>query len=171
MSAYECKASMKSCRRRKTLRPVSRASLDAIAAFNVFHHLPDPAGFPRRKSRACPGGRHYRAVVYPVGSSHRALHHEPYLSEPSEWRIVGEGRLAGANHACRRACFATEAFSTRVSRPSSRRNRCQVALSLSGLRLNTRIPGAARGLVNPRRARAPRQPSAGNLCHIIVQRR
>jgi SAM-dependent methyltransferase len=77
------------------------SSLDAIAAFNVFHHLADPSAFLRGVSTVlCRGGR--LALVEPwftpVGQwFYRLLHHEPYLLDPEEWRTVGQGRLAGAN--------------------------------------------------------------------------
>src|SRR5262249_58933938 len=76
-------------------------SLDAVAAFNVFHHLPDVQGFLSGASRVLrPGGRIVLVEPWftPVGQwFYRGIHHEPSLLDPDAWRLVGEGRLEGAN--------------------------------------------------------------------------
>ncbi len=76
-------------------------SLDAIVAFDVFHHLPDAAGFLRGAQTVLrPGGRIVMVEPWytPVGQLfHTVLHHEPHIKDPNDWRVVGEGRMAGAN--------------------------------------------------------------------------
>jgi len=75
--------------------------LDAISAFDVFHHLPQPIDFLRGATRALRSGGRIAMVepwFTPLGQwLWRLVHHEPYLNDPDEWRIVGNGRLAGAN--------------------------------------------------------------------------
>lgn len=77
------------------------ASLDAIVAFNVFHHLPDVQAFLDGASRVLgPGGRIVMVEPWftPLGQwFYRAIHHEPSLLDPDAWRLVGSGRLEGAN--------------------------------------------------------------------------
>lgn len=156
-------------------------SLDAISGFNVFHHLPDAAGFLKGACRVLrPGGRIALVEPWftPVGQwFYRALHHEPYRKNPDNWSIVGEGRLAAAN-----SRLPTSVFRDSVSRfarefpelivlKSEPFHKWLYLLS-GGLRVNTRVPRAiARQLVN-----ADRKIEAGNewfgiFATIVVEKR
>ena len=77
------------------------SSLDAIAAFDVFHHLPDVTGFLRGASRVLrPGGRIALVEPWftPLGQwFYRWIHNEPSILDADDWNIVGEGRIGGAN--------------------------------------------------------------------------
>ena len=76
-------------------------SLDAVVAFDVFHHLPDPSGFlGGLQSVLRPGGRLVLVEPWatPLGQwFFRLLHHEPWHPDPDRWTVVGSGRLSGAN--------------------------------------------------------------------------
>jgi SAM-dependent methyltransferase len=124
-------------------------SLDAIAAFNVFHHLPDAAAFLRGAAYVLrPGGRLCLVEPWftPVGQwFYRTLHHEPSILDPHDWGIVGEGRLGGANSRLPTSVFRDS--DTRFARefPALRIVKREpfhkwLYLVSGGLRLNTRIP-------------------------------
>lgn len=124
-------------------------SLDAIVAYDVFHHLPDVTGFLQGASHVLrPGGRVVLAEPWftPVGQwFYRALHHEPSVSDPNFWGIVGHGRLAGANSRLPTSVFrdSDERFAREF--PLLRIVRREpfhkwLYLVSGGLRLNTRIP-------------------------------
>ncbi len=124
-------------------------SLDAIAAFNVFHHLPDAAAFLRGASRVLPpGGRIALGEPWftPVGQwFYRAIHHEPSILDPDDWNIVGEGRLGGANSRLPTSVFrdSDERFSREFRDLSIvKREPFHKWLYLlsGGLRFNTRVP-------------------------------
>jgi len=156
-------------------------SLDAISGFNVFHHLPDAAGFLKGACRVLrPGGR--IALVEPWFTPagqwfYRVLHHEPYRKNPDDWSLAGEGRLAAAN-----SRLPTSVF--RDSGPRFAREFPELAvlkresfhkwlyLLSGGLRLNTRVPRPiARRLVN-----ADRRTKAGNewfgiFATIVLEKR
>ena len=124
-------------------------SLDAITAYNVFHHLPNVEDFLRGAEHVLRSGGRIVLVepwFTPVGQwFYRAIHHEPVILNPNEWTIQGQGRLGGAN----------SRLPTSVFRDGQRRI-AQVAPELSvidcrpfhkwlyllsgGLRLNTRVP-------------------------------
>jgi SAM-dependent methyltransferase len=158
----------------------SEASLDAIAAFNVFHHLPDPCGFLRGASQALrPGGRIALIEPWftPIGQwFYRALHHEPYLSEPSEWRIVGEGRLAGANSRLPTSVFRDSEARFRREFPDLTIRKTEpihkwLYLLSGGLRLNTRVPRRlARALVAIERRLHAGNQLLGIFATIVVER-
>jgi SAM-dependent methyltransferase len=124
-------------------------SLDAIAAFNVFHHLPDAAGFLRGACKVLrPGGRIVLVEPWftPVGQwFYRAIHHEPSILDADDWNIVGEGRLGGANSRLPTSVFrdSDERFSREfpdlviVKREPFHK---WLYLVSGGLRLNTRVP-------------------------------
>ena len=134
------------CRIDQELEP---ESLDAIAAFNVFHHLPDAAGFLRGASSVLrPGGRICLIEPWftPLGQwFYRVLHHEPSILDPQDWGIVGEGRLGGANSRLPTSVFrdSDERFAREF--PALRIIKREpfhkwLYLASGGLRLNTRIP-------------------------------
>jgi len=105
-------------------------SLDAIVAFNVFHHLPEAPAFLQGATRVLrPGGR--IVLIEPwfttVGQwFYRLVHHEPFVLDPDDWSLRGEGRLDGAN----------ERLPTSVFRDSDVR----FAREFPGLRLLERRP-------------------------------
>ena len=124
-------------------------SLDAIAAFNVFHHLPDAAGFLRGAGRVLrPGGRVCLVEPWftPIGQwFYRVIHHEAAILDPTDWRIVGEGRLGGAN-----SRLPTSVFRDGEARFAQEFPELAIVkrepfhkwlyLVSGGLRLNTRVP-------------------------------
>jgi SAM-dependent methyltransferase len=125
------------------------AELDAVCALNVFHHLPNAAGFLRGAQRVLrPGGRIVLVEPWstPLGQwFHRAIHHEPYVNDPTFWGIVGEGRLAGANTRLPTSVFrdSDERFAREF--PALRIVKREpfhkwLYLFSGGLKLNTRIP-------------------------------
>jgi SAM-dependent methyltransferase len=157
------------------------SSLDAIVAFDVFHHLPDAAGFLRGASSVLrPGGRIVMVEPWftPIGQwFYRALHHEPVIMDPDDWSIRGFGRLEGANSRLPTSVFrdSSERFSHEF--PELRIVKCEpfhkwLYLVSGGLRFNTRIPAPiARWLV-----RADMNATLGNQLlgifgHIVVERR
>lgn len=133
------------------------ASLDAIVAFDVFHHLPDAAGFLRGSETVLrPGGRIVMVEPWytPVGQYfHSVLHHEPHLKDPNDWRVVGEGRMAGANTRLPTSVFRDSDPRFAREFPALRIVKREpfhkwLYLLSGGLKLNTRIPGfIARRLV------------------------
>jgi len=79
------------------------ASLRAVYALGVLHHIPEPEKFLHEVERVLvPGGR---CVLDEPSSTalgyfmNRHFHHEPTDKHAREWGIVGDGRLTGANMA------------------------------------------------------------------------
>ena len=157
------------------------ASLDAITAFNVFHHLPDAEGFLRGASVVLrPGGRVVLVEPWftPLGQwFYRLLHHEPIVHDPSFWGIVGEGRLGGAN-----SRLPTSVFRDGDARFASRLPDLKIVtrqpfhkwlyLASGGLRLNTRIPRPlAKKLVALDRRVTLGDAETGLFALIVVERR
>lgn len=155
--------------------------LDAIVAFDVFHHLPDATGFLRTAERVLrPGGRIVLVEPWftPVGQwFYRALHHEPVVLDPDDWTIRGFGRLEGAN-----SRLPTSVF--RDSDPRFLREFPGLSivkrepfhkwlyLLSGGLRFNTHIPSILSRLI----VRADNRLGAGNrwlgiFGLIVVERR
>jgi SAM-dependent methyltransferase len=134
------------CRLADSIEP---ASLDAIAAFDVFHHLPDVVGFLNGAEHALrPGGRVVLIEPWftPVGQwLWRLVHHEPVILDPNDWSIVGEGRLGGANGRLPTSVFRDSPSRFAAEFPALRVTKREpfhkglYALS-GGLRLNTRVP-------------------------------
>jgi SAM-dependent methyltransferase len=156
-------------------------SLDAIAAFNVFHHLPDAAGFLRGASRVLRRGGKLCLVepwFTPIGQwFYRAIHHEPSILDPDDWNIVGEGRLGGAN-----SRLPTSVFRDSVERFAREFPDLEILkqepfhkwlyLASGGLRLNTRVPRAlARKLVALDRRYKLGDRLTGLFALIVVERR
>jgi SAM-dependent methyltransferase len=155
-------------------------SLDAIAAFNVFHHLPDVHGFLsgassvlRRGGRIC--------LVEPwftkVGQIfHRLIHHEPYRDDPTDWRLVGEGRMAGANTRLPTSVFrdSDERFQREFPELALRKRQPfhkWLYLASGGLKLNTHVPAPlARGLVALDRRIQLGDQSLGLFALIVIER-
>jgi SAM-dependent methyltransferase len=132
-------------------------SLDAVAGFNVFHHLPDASGLLSGASRVLrKGGRLCLVEPWftPLGQwFYRAIHHEPSILDPDNWGIVGEGRLGGANSRLPTSVFrdSNERFAREF--PALQIVKLEpfhkwLYLASGGLRLNTRVPRPlAKGLV------------------------
>lgn len=157
------------------------SSLDAIAAFNVFHHLPDCEGFLRGAEAVLrPGGRIVLVEPWftPLGQwFYRALHHEPSLLDPDDWRVAGVGRLAGANSRLPTSVFRDSDARFARSFPALRVVKREpfhkwLYLLSGGLRLNTRVPRPlARALVAADRTLRPGDGAAGIFARIVVERR
>lgn len=134
------------------------SELDAICAYNVFHHLSDPASFLRGAAKVLrPGGRIALIEPWftPIGQwIWRLLHHEPFASDPEHWGVIGEGRLDGANTRLPTSVFRDSDARFAREFPGlsiEQREPFQKGLYLlsGGLRLNTRIPRPfARGLID-----------------------
>jgi SAM-dependent methyltransferase len=158
-----------------------RGSLDAIVAMNVFHHLPNVVGFLRGAAHALrPGGRIAMVEPWftPLGQwFYRALHHEPVIADPTEWRIEGEGRLDGAN-----SRLPTSVFREGKQRLAETIPELSIVKALpfhkwlyllsGGLRLNTCVPRTiARALLYLDRVSSPLDPALGIFALIVLERR
>jgi SAM-dependent methyltransferase len=155
-------------------------SLDAITAFDVFHHLPDVTGFLRGAQTVLrPGGRIVMVEPWftPLGQwFHRILHHEPWIADPDAWRIENEGRMAGANSRLPTSVFrdSDQRFAREfphlniiTRRPFQK----WLYLLSGGLRLNTHIPGPlARAMVRMDRAVRTGDATLGLFAIIVVER-
>jgi SAM-dependent methyltransferase len=156
-------------------------SLDAIAGFNVFHHLPDAAGLLTGVSRVLrKGGRLCLVEPWftPVGQwFYRAIHHEPSVLDPNNWNIVGEGRLAGANSRLPTSVFrdSKERFASSFPELVILKHEPfhkWLYLASGGLRLNTRVPRVlARGLVSLDHRVQLGNRLTGLFALIVVERR
>jgi SAM-dependent methyltransferase len=157
------------------------ASLDAIAAFDVFHHLPDAAGFLRGAERVLrPGGRIVMVEPWftPAGQwLWRLVHHEPVILDPNDWSIVGEGRLGGANGRLPTSVFRDSPVRFARELPRLRIVKREpfhkglYALS-GGLRVNTRVPRPiAKMLIDLDRRTASLDALFGVFAVIVVERR
>jgi SAM-dependent methyltransferase len=155
-------------------------SLDAIAAFNVFHHLPDVGAFLAGASRVLrPGGRVALVEPWftPVGQwFYRALHYEPWVADPSDWTLRGQGRLAGANSRLPTSVFRDSDARFAERYPSLRIVKREpfhkwLYLASGGLALNTRIPRriAERLVALDRRVRTG-DATTGLFATIVVER-
>jgi SAM-dependent methyltransferase len=159
----------------------AEGSLDAIAAFNVFHHLPNAADFLRGASHVLrPGGRICLVEPWftPVGQwFYRALHHEPSVLDPGDWSIVGEGRLGGANSRLPTSVFrdSTDRFARAFPELTVKKREPfhkWLYLVSGGLRLNTRMPRfLARGLVTLDQKIEKGNATFGLFALIVVERR
>ena len=86
-----------------TKMPFGDSSLRAVLMLNVFHHIPDVAGFLSEAERCLvPKGRlliidQHSGII----SKHiyRYLHYEPYDRRTPEWSFNTDGPLSGANGA------------------------------------------------------------------------
>ena len=156
----------------------AEGSLDAIAAFNVFHHLPDAAGFLRGASKVLrPGGRIALVEPWftPVGQwFYRGIHHEPSILDADDWNIVGEGRLGGANSRLPTSVFRDSDERFRREFPNLvivKRDPFHKWLYLlsGGLRLNTKVPRApARRMVDLDRRVQQGNRTLGIFALIVV---
>lgn len=165
------------CRLEASFAP---AALDAIVAFDVFHHLPDVEGFLRGAARVLrPGGRIALVEPWftPLGQwFYRLLHHEPSVLDPDDWTLRGEGRLGGANSRLPKSVFGDGLERLRRVAPELRvvkRAPCHKWLYLlsGGLRLNTRVPRAVGDwLLWLDRRTAALDALAGIFAVIVVER-
>ncbi|MBN2192584.1 MAG: methyltransferase domain-containing protein [Polyangiaceae bacterium] len=156
-------------------------SLDAIAAFDVFHHLPDAEGFLRGAEFALrPGGRVVMIEPWftPLGQwFYRVLHHEPSVLDPNDWTLRGEGRLGGANSRLPTSVFGDGRLRMARVAPALVVAKCVpfhkwLYLLSGGLRLNTRIPEAiGQALLEVDRATSALDALAGIFALIVVERR
>jgi SAM-dependent methyltransferase len=156
-------------------------ALDAVAGFNVFHHLPDVGGFLSGASRVLrKGGRICLVEPWftPLGQwFYRAIHHEASVLDPDDWSIVGEGRLGGANSRLPTSVFrdSRERFSREF--PALDVVKLEpfhkwLYLASGGLKLNTRVPRPlAKGLVALDRMIRVGDRTAGLFALIVVERR
>jgi SAM-dependent methyltransferase len=155
------------------------AELDGICALNVFHHLPNPADFLEGASRVLRvGGRIVLVEPWctPFGQwFHRAIHHEPFVTDPNYWGVVGNGRLA-ANSRLPTSVFRDSQSRLRTQYPSLRVVRTQpfhkwLYLLSGGLRLNTRVPRrVARALLEVDRRTGFADRAAGIFALVVVER-
>lgn len=155
-------------------------SLDAITMFNVFHHLPDVTGFLRGASAVLrPGGRIVMVEPWftPLGQwFYRALHHEPYAADPQDWRVIGEGRLLGANSRLPTSVFRDSDARFAREFPALTIVRRQPFhkwpyLFSGGLRLNTRVPRAlARAVLRLDRELTRGDSALGIFALIVVEK-
>jgi SAM-dependent methyltransferase len=157
------------------------ATLDAITAFDVFHHLPDVEGFLRSAAAVLrPGGRIALVEPWftPIGQwFYRLLHHEPSVLDPDDWTLRGVGRLGAANSRLPTSVFGDGRERLGRVAPGLRVVKCVpfhkwLYLLSGGLRLNTRVPGsAARGLMWLDRRTSVLDAWAGIFALIVVERR
>lgn len=156
-------------------------ALDAIVAFDVFHHLPDVSGFLRGASRVLrPGGRVVMVEPWftPVGQwFYRVLHHEPSVLDPDDWTLRGFGRLGGANSRLPTSVFRdsdarfAREFPSLVVRKREPFHKW-LYLASGGLRLNTHVPRfIARRLVALDRRVHTGDGLLGLFALIVVERR
>jgi len=155
-------------------------SLDAIACFDVFHHLPDAAGFLRGASRVLRTGGRVAMVepwFTPVGQwFYRAIHHEPSVLDPDDWTIRGFGRMGGANSRLPTSVFRDSDARFALEFPALRVVKRVpfhkwLYLVSGGLRLNTHVPGPlARALVALDRAVTRGDETLGIFGLVVVDR-
>lgn len=165
------------CRLREHFDP---ESLDAITAFNVFHHLPDAAGFLRGAAEVLrPGGRVVLVEPWftPLGQwFYRALHHEPWVPNPDDWTLRGQGRLGGANSRLPTSVFRDSDPRFAREFPALRIVKREpfhkwLYLLSGGLKLNTHVPGPiARGLIALDRAVHTGDDATGIFALLVIER-
>lgn len=155
-------------------------SLDAIVAFNVFHHLPDASGFLRgAQSVLRPGGRIALIEPWftPVGQwFYRALHHEPWVADSNDWTLRGKGRLDGANSRLPTSVFRDSDPRFAEEFPALRITRRQpfhkwLYLLSGGLKLNTHVPERiAQRLIALDREHPSSDDTFGIFAEVIIDR-
>jgi SAM-dependent methyltransferase len=156
-------------------------SLDGIAAFNVFHHLPDVRGFLsgasqvlRRGGRICLVEPWFTAVGQYF---HRFIHHEPYRDDPQDWRLVGQGRMTAANTRLPTSVFRDSDQRLQREFPELRLVKREpfhkwLYLVSGGLKLNTHVPAPlARALVALDRRIRLGDSALGLFALIVLERR
>lgn len=156
-------------------------SLDAITAYNVFHHLPNVEDFLRGAEQVLRSGGRIVLVepwFTPVGQwFYRAIHHEPVILDPNDWTIEGQGRLGGANSRLPTSVFHDGHRRIAQVAPELGVVYCQpfhkwLYLLSGGLRLNTRVPAKiAQALLSLDRATAKLDGFFAIFALIVVQKR
>lgn len=155
-------------------------SLDAIAAFNVFHHLPDATGFLQGASKVLRVGGRIALIepwFTPVGQwFYRALHHEPWVADADDWTLRGQGRLGGANSRLPTSVFRDSDARFAREFPALRIVKREpfhkwLYLASGGLKLNTRIPRfVAERMIAADRALRLGDDALGLFATIVVER-
>ncbi len=158
----------------------AEGELDAICALNVFHHLPNAAGFLRGASRVLrPGGRIVLVEPWFTGLGqwfHRVIHHEPFVNDVDFWGVVGEGRMTAANTRLPTSVFRDSDERFHREFPALRIVKREpfhkwLYLLSGGLKLNTRVPRfVARKLVAWDRQVAAGNQLLGIFALIVVER-
>ncbi len=125
------------------------ASLDALVAFDVVHHLPDVSGFLRGAQHVLRSGGRIAMVepwFTPAGQTFwRWVHFEPWISDVDDWRLVGTGRVAAANTRLPTSVFRDSESRFAREFPGLRIVKREpfhkwLYVLTGGLRLNTHIP-------------------------------
>ncbi len=156
-------------------------SLDAIAAYNVFHHLPNVEAFLTGAEHVLRSGGRIVLVepwFTPIGQwFYRAIHHEPVGLDPEDWTVHGAGRLEGANSRLPTSVFLDGRARLAQLAPRLHVVRCTpfqkwLYLWSGGLRLNTRVPaGVARVLLRLDRVTSSLDTLFAIFALIIVEKR
>lgn len=157
--------------------PFAAGSLDAIVMTDVFHHIPDAAGFLNEAARCIrPGGRVIMVEPWKTPWSewvYRNLHPEPF--EPDgEWTIPKSGPLSGANGALPWIVFCRDLERLESEFPVWRLQRITPLMPVSyllsgGVSMRIAVPGCLYGVCRALETfLAPAR--SGMFAHIVLER-
>jgi SAM-dependent methyltransferase len=92
--------------------PLAAQSLRAIVMTNVLHHVPDVGSFFAEAFRCLrPGGRILMIEPWVTPWSriiYRHFHHEPFVTDSTDWSFASTGPLSGSNMAIPWIVFARD---------------------------------------------------------------